>query len=81
MREGFNQSEVARGVEVCSQTVSRWAKAVSEDGEKAVRAAGRAGRKPLLDEKQRDRLVVRLLEGRRSSATRRHCGPASGWAT
>jgi len=63
LRQGFNQSEVARRVKVCSQTVSRWAKAVSEDGVKALRAAGRAGRKPLLDEKQRDRLVVRLLEG------------------
>lgn len=63
LRQGFNQSEVARRVKVCSQTVSRWAKAVAEDGEKALRAAGRAGRKPLLDEKQRQRLVARLLEG------------------
>ena len=63
LRQGFNQSEVARRVKVCSQTVSRWAKAVCEDGEKALRAAGRAGRKPLLDEKQRERLVARLLEG------------------
>ena len=63
MRQGFNQSEVARRVKVCPQTVSRWAKAVSEDGAKALRAAGRAGRKPLLDEKQRERLVARLLEG------------------
>jgi transposase len=63
LRQGFNQSEVARRVNVCSQTVSRWAKTFSEEGEKALRAAGRAGRKPLLDEKQRERLVARLLEG------------------
>ena len=63
LRQGFNQSEVARRVKVCSQTVSRWAKAVSEDGARALRAAGRAGRKPLLDDKQRERLVARLLEG------------------
>ena len=63
LRQGFNQSEVARRVKVCSQTVSRWAKTVSEDGEKALRAAGRAGRKPLLDDRQRERLVARLLEG------------------
>jgi transposase len=63
LRQGFNQSEVARRVKVCSQTVSRWAKAVSEDGEKALRAVGRAGRKPLLDDQQRRRLVARLLEG------------------
>jgi transposase len=63
LRQGFNQSEVARRVKVCSQTVSRWANAVSGSGEKALRAAGRAGRKPLLDGKQRQRLVGRLLEG------------------
>lgn len=63
LRAGLNQSEVARRVKVCSQTVSRWAKTVSEEGEKALRAAGRAGRKPLLDEKQRQQLVARLLEG------------------
>jgi len=63
LRQGFNQSEVARRVKVCSQTVSRWAKMVVEDGEKSLRAAGRAGRRPLLDDKQRQRLVARLLEG------------------
>lgn len=63
LREGFNQSEVARRLKVCSQTVSRWAKAISERGEKGLKAAGRAGRKPLLDTKQRARLTSRLLEG------------------
>jgi transposase len=63
LKQGFNQSEVARRVKVCSQSVSRWAKTVSEAGPKALCAAGRAGRKPLLDEKQRTRLVSRLLEG------------------
>ena len=63
LRQGFNQSEVARRVKVCSQTVSRWARAVCEDGENALRAAGGGGRKPLLGEKQRQQLVARLLEG------------------
>src|SRR5271154_376834 len=63
LRKGFNQSEVARRLKVCSQTVSRWAKTVSEKGEKGLKAAGRAGRKPLLDVKQRARLTARLLEG------------------
>jgi transposase len=63
LKQGYNQSEVARRVKVCSQTVSRWARAVSERGEKALGGAGRAGRKPLLDGKQRDRLIARLLEG------------------
>ena len=63
LRKGYNQSEVARRVKVCSQTVSRWARTVSQQGEKALDAAGRAGRKPLLDEKQRERLIARLWEG------------------
>ena len=63
LKKGYNQSEVARRVQVCSQTVSRWARAVSGQGEKALRAAGRAGRKPLLDDQQRERLIGRLLEG------------------
>ena len=63
LKQGYNQSEVGRRVKVCSQTVSRWARAVSTQGEKALKAAGRAGRKPLLDDKQRQRLVNQLLEG------------------
>ena len=63
LKQGYNQSEVGRRMKVCSQTVSRWARAVAEEGERALEAVGRAGRKSLLDEKQRKRLVERLLEG------------------
>jgi transposase len=63
LKAGYNQSEVSRRVKVCSQTVSRWARTTAEEGERALAAVGRAGRKPLLDEKERKRLVVRLLEG------------------
>jgi transposase len=63
LKQGHNQSEVARRVKVCSQTVSRWARAVSARGEKALSAAGRAGRKPLLDDQQREQLIGRLREG------------------
>ena len=63
LKRGYNQSEVGRRVKVCSQTVSRWVRAVSEGGERALHAAGRAGRRPLLDGKQRERLIARLLEG------------------
>lgn len=63
LREGLNQSEVARRLKVCSQTVSRWARTAAEHGEKALKAAGRAGRLSLLDTRQRQRLVNRLLEG------------------
>jgi transposase len=63
LRQGYNQSEVARRVKVRSQPVSRWARAVAEEGEKALDAAGRAGRKPLLDYAQRKQLTARLMEG------------------
>jgi len=63
LQQGYNQSEVGRRVKVCSQTVSRWAQTVAEEGETALEAVGRAGRRPLLDEKQRQQLVARLLEG------------------
>ena len=63
LRLGFNQSEVARRVKVCSQTVSRWVKTVADQGEKGLKAAGRAGRLPMLDAGQRRQLVNRLLEG------------------
>ena len=63
LQQGYNQSEVGRRVKVCSQTVSRWARVAAGKGEKALQSAGRAGRKPRLDAKQRGRLVERLLEG------------------
>jgi transposase len=63
LKQGYNQSEVARRVKVCTQTVSRWASAVSAAGERALDAVGRAGRKPRLDQRQRQQLVARLLEG------------------
>jgi transposase len=43
--------------------VSLHSAAVSEKGEKGLKASGRAGRKPLLHAKQRARLTSRLLEG------------------
>jgi len=63
LKQGLNQSEVARRVKVCSQTVSRWAKTSAAGGRQTLKAAGRAGRKPLLDRKQLDRLVALLLAG------------------
>jgi transposase len=63
LKKGYNQSEVGRRTKVCSQTVSRWARMVAEEGDRALQAVGRAGRKPLLEERQRKQLVARLLEG------------------
>jgi len=61
LKQGYNESEVRR-LKVCSQTMSRW-RTVAKEGKQALDAVGRAGRKPFLDEKQRKRLVARLLEG------------------
>jgi len=63
LQKGFNQSEVARRVKVCSQTVSRWASQVTAGGEEALKKAGRAGRKPWLDEDQQQKLEELLLQG------------------
>src|SRR5438067_11940251 len=61
--EGVNQSEVARRVKVARQTVARWAQERRSKGKRALKKAGRAGRKPLLKDKERKRLVERLREG------------------
>jgi transposase len=63
LEQGLNQSEVARRLKVCSQSVSRWSKTKQEKGEKGLKAAGRAGRLPLLDAEQRQQLEKRLLQG------------------
>ena len=63
LKQGFNQSETARRVKVCSQTVSRWAGQVAEHGAQALKKAGRAGRKPLLTSAQKRRLEQLLLQG------------------
>ena len=61
--EGLNQSETARRLKVARQTVSEWRRRYREQGEAGLRQAGRAGRKPLLDAMQLERLEALLLEG------------------
>ena len=60
---GLNQSEVARRVKVVRQTVVRWVAQYRERGEAALRKAGRAGRKPLLSQQDRQRLEELLVRG------------------
>ena len=60
---GLNQSEVARRLHVCRQTVSRWVDEFREGGQKALQKAGRAGRKPELTEADLERLGDLLLQG------------------
>jgi transposase len=59
----LNNSEIGRQLKVSNQTVSRWRKQYRIGGKKALRKAGRAGRKPLLSADQQKGLVERLLEG------------------
>src|SRR5450756_1358848 len=63
LRQGLNQSEVARRVRVVRQSVARWAALDRKGGERALRQAGRAGRKPRLTEPQKAKLEQRLLAG------------------
>lgn len=59
----LNNSEIARRLKVCNQTVSRWRAQSAQGGAETLKAAGRAGRRALLDEKQLRTLVQRLLAG------------------
>ena len=63
LKQGLNQSEVARQVRVVRQSVSRWAAMERDGGKRALRKAGRAGRKPRLTAKQKAQMEQRLLAG------------------
>ena len=63
LREGVSQAEVARRTAVTRQSVSRWAATLEQEGLRGLRRASRAGRKPRLDEKQRQTLVRLLKKG------------------
>lgn len=59
----MNQSEVARRLHVCRQTVSRWVDQFQAGGRKALHRVGRAGRKPELTQADGERLQELLLQG------------------
>ena len=63
--QGHNQSGTARRLKVARQTVSEWRRQYLKHGAAGLRRAGRAGRKPLLDAAQLERLpsLLLLLEG------------------
>lgn len=62
-KRDLNQSEVARRLQVCRQTVSRWVDEFKVGGNDGLKKAGRAGRKPELTEADRERLGELLLKG------------------
>ena len=63
LEKGRSPCDVARQLGVNRQSVYRWERALSESGRRGLKSAGRAGRKPSLDEKQIARLKEMLLEG------------------
>jgi transposase len=63
LRRGFTQAQVAAKLGVSRQSVSRWAATVETEGPTGLRKAGRAGRRPGLDEAQRRKLIESLKAG------------------
>lgn len=63
---GSTQAEVARKLRVSRQAANLWYKAWRRGGRAALKAAGRAGRKPRLTEAQKARLEQALLRGARA---------------
>jgi len=60
---GRSQAEVARALGVTPTSAWRWHEAWRRGGRQALKAAGRAGRKPRLTPAQLRRLVRELLKG------------------
>jgi transposase len=63
LRQGVPQAEVARRVGVHRQSVSRWAEQLQRGGKRAMRKAGRAGRKPRLRPQDLRRIEKGLKRG------------------
>jgi transposase len=67
LERGLSQAEVARRTGVSRQSVLRWNKARLNGGKVALKAAGRAGRKPRMSSQQDARLAQILSEGPEAS--------------
>ena len=63
LRDGVHQGEVARRVCVHRQSVSRWAQQLKQGGLRALKKAGRAGRKPRLRPEDLRRIERKLKRG------------------
>jgi transposase len=61
--QGETQAAVARRVGVVPQTVARWVVQYRRHGKAGLERAGRAGRKPQMNQQDRERLHVLLREG------------------
>ncbi len=63
LRQGVNQSEVARRLGVHRQSVIRWARQLAQSGRAGLKKAGRAGRKPKLSAAQLRQIEQALKRG------------------
>jgi transposase len=61
--QGTSQAEVARRLDTSRQNAHRWHRAWQQGGRIALRAAGRAGRRPKLDARGRRKVERALLQG------------------
>jgi transposase len=63
LEKGYSQSEVARRVGAHRQSVSQWARQLEQGGRRALKKAGRAGRKPRLRPEDLRRIEGGLKRG------------------
>ncbi len=63
LRQGIPEAEVARRVGVHRQSVNRWAQQLKQGGLRALKKAGRAGRKPRLRPEDLQRIERGLKRG------------------
>ena len=63
LKQGLNESEVARRLNVSHTSVNRWAGVLAQQGAPGLKQAPRAGRKPRLSEKDLKRLEQGLEKG------------------
>ncbi len=66
-RHGHAQATIVQRLHVSRQTASRWFHAWHRLGRAALKAAGRAGRKPRLDESSLRQVEATLLRGPKAS--------------
>ena len=63
LEKGYSQSQVARRVGAHRQSVSQWARQLDQGGRRALKKAGRAGRKPRLRPEDLRRIERGLKRG------------------
>jgi transposase len=63
LRQRIHQAEVVRRVGAHRQSVNRWARQLEQGGKRALRKAGRAGRKPRLTPEDLRRIEKSLKRG------------------